>query len=197
MTGSVVAGMQQGTYGNQFAGVNLNNNTGKKNSYLNLNYSRRTNLEHIQTNRLFAVDSVLQQDARTKYPATNYFASYGISDSLGSRWYIDFAGSVNYQTFDNSTENQNLVKKISTGETISSSLNSVNYQGKYVRFSNGISFVRKIDSASEWLTDFYYSYDRNRNDQQYNTYFYLPLVFDYRALVPQTVTAATSSLPPT
>ena len=29
MTGSVNAGMQQGTYGNQFLGFNLNNNDGK------------------------------------------------------------------------------------------------------------------------------------------------------------------------
>jgi iron complex outermembrane recepter protein len=180
LTGSAVAGFQQGTYGNQFAGLNLNNNTGTKSSYLNFNYSRRNNFEHIQTNRLFAIDSVLQQDARTKYPATNYFASYGISDSMNSTWYVDFAGSVNYQTFNNTTENENLIKKISTGETISSSLNNVDYSGKYLRFSNGITFSRKIDSASDWANDFYYSYDRNRNDQQYATYFYLPLVFDYQ-----------------
>jgi len=177
LTGSVVAGMQQGDYGNQFAGINLNNNTGKKNSYLNLNYGRRNNFERIQTDRLFAVDSVLQQDARTKYPAINYFASYGISDSLSAKWYVDFAGSIMYQTFNNSTQNENLIKKISTSETISNSLNTVNYSGKYLRFSNGISFNRKIDSVSEWMNDFYFSYDRNRNNQQYNTYYYSPILF--------------------
>ena len=177
LTGSVVAGFQQGTYGNQFAGFNLNNNTGSRSSYLNLNYSHRTNFEHIQTNRLFAVDSLLQQDARTRYPAANYFASYGISDSLNSKWYVDFAGSVNFQTFDNTTENQNLVKKISTDQTLSSSLNTVDYSGTYLRLSNGISFNRKIDSVSEWLNDFYYSYDRNRNNQQYTTNYYFPFVF--------------------
>src|SRR5436190_10531833 len=123
LTGSVVAGMQQGDYGNQFAGLNLNNNTGKKNSYLNLNYSRRNNFERIQTDRLFSLDSVLHQDARTKYPATNYFTSYGISDSLNAKWYVDFAGSINYQTFNNFTQNENMIKKISTGETVSKSLN--------------------------------------------------------------------------
>jgi len=177
LTGSAVAGMQQGHYGNQFLGLNLNNNTGKKSSYLNLNYSRRTTFERIQTNRLFAVDSILQQDAGTKYPATNYFASYGISDSISAKWFVDFAGSITYQTFDNSTANKNLIRKISTNETISNSLNAVNYNGKYLRLSNGITFSRKIDSASEWSNDFYYSYDRNRNDQQYNTYLYSPAIF--------------------
>jgi iron complex outermembrane recepter protein len=177
LTGSVVAGMQQGDYGNQLAGLNLNNNTGKKSSYLNLNYSRRNSFERIKTDRLFAVDSVLQQDAGTKYPATNYFTSYGISDSLGAKWFVDFAGSFTYQTFDNSTANKNLIKKISTNEIISNSLNNVDYNGKYLRISNGITFTRKIDSVSEWSNDFYYSYDRNRNNQQYYTNFYSPVIF--------------------
>jgi iron complex outermembrane recepter protein len=176
LTGSVVAGMQQGNYGNRFIGLNLNNNTGKKSSYLNLNYSRRNNFERIKTDRLFAVDSVLQQDATTKYPASNYFASYGISDSIGTKWFVDFAGSVTYQTFDNSTDNKNIIRKISTNEIISNSLNTVRYNGNYLRLSNGITFSRKIDSVSEWSNDFYYSYDRNRNNQQYNTSFYSPAI---------------------
>jgi len=177
LTGSIVAGMQQGDYGNQFAGLNLNNNTGKKNYYVNLNYSRRNNFERIQTDRLFSLDSVLHQDARTKYPATNYFASYGISDSLSAKWYVDFAGSLNYQTFDNFTQNENMIKKFSTGEMVSKSLNAVSYSGKYLRLSNGISFSYRIDSASEWTNDFYFSYDRNRNHQQYQTLYYSPVVF--------------------
>jgi hypothetical protein len=177
LTGSVVAGMQQGDYGNQFIGLNLNSNTGNKSSYLNLNYSRRNNFERIKTDRLFAVDSVLQQDAATKYPATNYFASYGISDSIGAKWFVDFAGSVTYQTFDNTTQNKNVISKISTNEIISNSLNTVNYNGNYLRLSNGITFSRKIDSLSEWSNDFYYAYDRNRNNQKYNTNFYSPGIF--------------------
>jgi hypothetical protein len=177
LTGSINAGMQQGTYGNQFVGFNLNNNSGRKSSYINLNYSRRNNFERIQTDRFFAPDSVLQQDAYTKYPATNYFTSYGFSDSLGAKWYLDFAGSVVYQTFDNSTKNKNQIEKISTGEIISNSLNAVSYTGGYFRISNGISFNRKIDSVSEWSNDFYYSHDRNRITQEYDTYFYIPAAF--------------------
>jgi len=177
LTGSAVIGVQQGSYGNQFTGLNLNNNTGNKSSYLNLNYSRRNNLEQIQTDRLFAVDSILQQDARTKYTAVNYFTSYGISDSLSAKWYVDFAGSITYQTFDNTTGNTNLIQKISTKEIINNSLNHIVYKGNYLRLSNGITFSRKIDSASEWANDFYYAYDRNRADQRYTTFFYAPVVF--------------------
>ena len=59
MTGSINGGMQQGTYGNQFIGFNLNNNDGKKSSYVNLNYSKRNNYEKIITDRIFAPDSML------------------------------------------------------------------------------------------------------------------------------------------
>lgn len=177
MTGSVTAGLQQGEYGNQFVGFNLNNNTGKRNSYFNLNYSRRNNFERIQTDRLFAVDSILQQDAQTKYPATNYFLSYGISDSLGKKWFVDFAGSAMYQTFDNTTKNINIIKKLSSNEMLSNSLNNVDYSGNYLRLSNGITFILKIDSVSDWSNDFYFAYDRNKTNQQYNTSFSYPVNF--------------------
>ena len=177
MTGSVTAGLQQGIYGNQFIGFNLNNNNGRRSSYINLNYSRRNSYEHIQTNRLLAADTVLKQDAYTTYPADNYFLSYGVSDSTGKKWYVDLAGSIVYQTFDNFTNTNNIISKFSNDQTLSNSLNRVEYKGNYWRLSNGITFSKKIDSASEWANDFYFSYDRNRINQGYNTYYYLPAVY--------------------
>lgn len=176
MTGSVNAGMQQGTYGNQFIGFNLTNNDGKKNSYINLNFSNRNSYDRYVTNRLFTKDSVLQQNAYTTYPAHSYFVAYGISDSLGSKWFVDFAGSATYHVFDNQTQTQNFVESISTGLPSSNSLNRVEYKGNYLRLSNGIDFVLKIDSASDWSNDFYFSYDRNRINQQYNTLYYTPFL---------------------
>lgn len=54
LTGSVNAGIQQGTYGNQFIGFSLNNNDGKKSSSLNINYNHRDSYEQIKTDRIFA-----------------------------------------------------------------------------------------------------------------------------------------------
>src|SRR5688572_7650004 len=70
-TGSVYTGMNQGEYGNQFGGFNLSNNNGEVTSYVNLNYGRRTTFEHIHTDRLFTADSILSQDASTKYFSQN------------------------------------------------------------------------------------------------------------------------------
>lgn len=177
VTGSVTAGLQQGVYGNRFVGFNLNNNTGRRNSYLNLNYSNRNSYERIQTNRVLGADTVLHQNAYTTYPADNYFLSYGISDSIGKKWYVDFAGSVVFQTFDNLTNTTNAISKFSNDQTLSNSLNKVEYKGNYWRLSNGITFSKKMDSASEWSNDFYFSYDRNRINQGYNTYYYSPSAY--------------------
>ena len=71
-TGSVNAGMNQGVYGNQFVGLNLNNSSGKLNTYINLQYSRRNTYDQIKTDRLFAADSILSQDAFTSLPGQQF-----------------------------------------------------------------------------------------------------------------------------
>ena len=55
VTGSANAGMNQGVYGTQFAGLNMNNSNGRNTSYLNLQISRRNTFEEINTNRFFAM----------------------------------------------------------------------------------------------------------------------------------------------
>jgi hypothetical protein len=175
MTGSITAGMQQGDYGNQFMGFNLNTNDGKKSSYINLNYSRRNTYERIITDRIFAPDSMLGQNAFTRYASAAYFAGYGLTYSVGKKWDIDFAGSASLNESDNNTANRSVIKKISTSETLTDNLNKVNNNGTSLIISNGIEFKLKIDSiGSEWVTDFYYTYAHNKPDQRFNTTFYTP-----------------------
>src|ERR671933_1374429 len=56
LTGSVNAGFNQGRFGNQFVGVNLNNAQNGRTAYLNLNYTNRNTYEEIRTNRKFSPD---------------------------------------------------------------------------------------------------------------------------------------------
>src|ERR1019366_737993 len=67
MTGSANAGMNQGTYGNQFAGIMISNNDGKWNTSLTLQASRRETGERLKTDRQIAGDSVFSQNAYTRY----------------------------------------------------------------------------------------------------------------------------------
>lgn len=175
MTGSAVAGMQQGSYGNQFFSFNLNNNTGKKNSFINLNYSKRNSFEEIITDRFFAPDSMLSQQAFTKYPGTVYFGGFGVTNSLAKSWDIDYGGSVSYNNFDNNTENLSAIKKISSDDTITNNLNRVNNNGYTLNIRNGFEFTKKLDTVgSEWDNDLFHNYTENNSNQAFSTFYYSP-----------------------
>lgn len=176
MTGSINAGLQQGRYGNQFIGFNLNNNDGKKSSYLNVNYSRRNSYEQIKTDRLFAPDSVLSQDAFTKYPGNNYYAAYGLTYELTKKWEITYDASLSYNQFENRSENNNIIKKISSSQVLSSSLNGVANDGSSLTLGTGVESKFKIDSlGSEWTNDTWYSHSINKSDQSFFTRYTAPV----------------------
>ncbi|MBK6938062.1 MAG: TonB-dependent receptor [Chitinophagaceae bacterium] len=171
MTGSINAGMQQGTYGNRFAGFNLNNNDGTKSYYINMNYNRRNNYENVITNRLFAADSMLSQDAFTKYTTDSYFAGYGINFFKSKKWDFEFSGNINLNNSDNYTDNLNVIKKISASQIIASSPNIVFNKGTSLVIGNGIETKLKIDTlGSEWSNNVFYYNSHNTSEQYYSTF---------------------------
>ncbi len=175
ITGSINGGFQQGVYGNQFIGFNLNNNDGRKSYYINLNYGSRNSYENIVSSRLFAPDSSLKQDAYTTYPTDTYYAGYGINYNLGKKWNIDFSGNINLNKSDNTTENGSEISKISTAQVLTSNMNRVNNQNSSLVIGNGIETKLKIDSiGSEWSNNVFFYFSHNTSDQLYATTFYNP-----------------------
>lgn len=176
MTGSINAGMQQGTYGNQFMGFNINNNNGRKSSNLNFNYSRRNSFEQIITDRIFTSDSMLSQDAYTKYPGSNLYGSFGITYELSKKWELTYDATASYNQFDNNSENINELIKISTGEIFSNSLNKVNNEGSNFSIGTGFETKYKIDSlGSEWTNDTWYNHSINKSNQLFSTSYDSPI----------------------
>lgn len=178
VTGSVTAGMQQGTYGNQFAGFNLNNNDGVRTSFINLNYNRRTTYEKIVTDRLFAADSLLGQTAFTRYPAEAWFAGLGHVFPAGRKWELDVGTSVSLNRYDNQTDNRSGIRKLSTGQPLSDNLNHIENEGYTLNYRAGLEGKKKLDTlGSEWNNDVFYNFTRNRTDQLYGSTFFLPASF--------------------
>jgi iron complex outermembrane receptor protein len=101
LTGSVNAGFQQGVYGNQIAGINLSYQAGDKSAYLNLNGSRRGSLERLSTGRYLDDDSLLRQDAETRYGSGNMFLGYGLSKRFKDKLDLSYDGRVNRSRTDN------------------------------------------------------------------------------------------------
>ena len=177
MTGSANIGMNQGTYSNRFAGININNNNGRRTSYVNIQVSQRNTYEQIKTNRIFAPDSLLSQDAYTRYPTNSYYAGYGLSYEWNKKLDINYDGRVSYNYSRNGTENLSEISKISTGEIITRNENQVKNSAKSLNFTQGLALKYKMDTVgSEWTTDLSFTYAPNNSEQLFNTVFLIPQI---------------------
>ena len=177
LTGSVNAGFNQGRVGNRFAGINLNNNNGKVGSYVNLQWSQRNNRELLNSNRTFALDSLLNQQSKTFYPVNSYFIGYGINWEVNKRCNINYDGRININQSNNNSTNLSQIKQISTGNVVESNNVAVDNDGRNRNFSQSISGKYKIDSlGSEWSTDLSFNYAPNNTTQTFNSIFYEPVM---------------------
>lgn len=175
LTGSINAGFNQGRYGNQFLGFNLNNNNGKLSSYLNLNVSRRGSFEELNTDRNFAPDTILRQSALTKYPANSYYLGYGLNYSVNDKWDLSYDGRLSYNLNRNNSSNESVIQKVSNGEVVSDNVALINNKAKNYSITQGFNARKKLDSAgSEWTTDLSFTYSPNNTDQIFNTQFLQP-----------------------
>ncbi|HEV7333673.1 MAG TPA: TonB-dependent receptor [Flavisolibacter sp.] len=178
LTGSVNAGMNQGRYGNQFLGFNLNNSNGPLSSYLNVQVSRRNSFEELTTDRLFAQDTALNQEALTKFPASSYYLGYGINYSPSDRWDLSYDGRLSYNRSRNNSANQSTIRKISTGQVLTDNIAYINNQQNNFSITQGLNARYKIDSlGSEWTTDLSFNYSPNNTDQLFYTNYLIPVPF--------------------
>ncbi len=175
LTGSVNAGLNQGIYGNQFAGFSLNNNNGKLNSYINTQFTFRNTYEQIKTDRKFSADSLLSQDAYTKFPGKSFYTGFGIGYEVTKKWELNYDGRISINNNKNASTNRSFIEKISTADLLVNNLATVNNNAGSFGLNQSVTAKYKIDSTgSEWSTDISYNYNKNTNDQAYNTSFLIP-----------------------
>jgi iron complex outermembrane receptor protein len=175
LTGSVNTGFNQGVYGNQFAGLSLNNSSGKLNSYINVQFSRRNSYDQIKTDRLFAADSILKQDAYTHYPGNTFYVGGGFGYELNNKWAINYDGRISLNNSKNNTINGSDISKVSSKDVITSNLANVQTQAGSTSISQSISTKYKIDSTgSEWTNDLSFTANPNTSSQNFSTSFMIP-----------------------
>ena len=174
ITGSVNGGIQQGNYGSQYVGLNLNNNNGKKSSSFNVNYNRRNYYERITNDRQFVPDSVLSQDAFTKYPSDAWFGQYIVTYAPG-KWEIELSGQATLNLADNETNTRNIISKISNGQVRSDNNNFIANENRSVVIGAGIEPRLKIDTlGSEWSSNIYYFNSQYTSEQVFTTTYTIP-----------------------
>lgn len=178
VTGSVNAGVNQGRYGNQFVGFNLNNNNGKLSSYLTLQASKRNSFDELVSNRNFTSDSVLKQDAVTKYPAYSYYIGYGINYAINDKWEWSYDGRVSYNINKSNSTNESVKQRLSNGGISADNLAAINNNAKTFSLNQGLNLKYKMDSlGSTWTTDLSYTLTPTNTDQLFTTAFVLPAAF--------------------
>jgi iron complex outermembrane recepter protein len=180
LTGSINAGFNQGRYGNQFVGINLNNSSGKLSSYININASKRNSFEEIITNRKFSQDSVLRQNALTKYPASSYYIGYGINYAINNKWEWSYDGRLSYNINKSNSSNESVKEQVSTENIGAQNFAFIRNNAKNFSINQGLNLKYKIDSVgSTWTTDLSYTHSPNNTDQLFTTSFLLPNSFTF------------------
>lgn len=181
LTGSLNAGFNQGRYGNQYLGFNLNNSSGKWTSYLNVQASKQARFEELITDRLLVTDTTLNlltQSALTKYPTNSYYLGYGAGYSASEKWDLNYDGRISYNWSRNNSANESIIRRISTGQPLIDNIAYINNRQNTYSISQGFNARYKIDSAgSEWTTDLSFTYSPNNTTQLFSTDFLVPAAF--------------------
>jgi len=168
LNGSVNTGFNQGQYGNQFAGVNLNNTNDKYNAYLNTQYNNNNGYSINNTNRFLSNDAVIIQKARTQSPSNSFYVGYGIGKNWKEKWEFNYDGRISNNVFDNRTKNNaGLVNNFSYSMPVLNESN-INNKGNNYNINQSFRSKYKLDTLSgEWITDISVNYSEAATHQNY------------------------------
>lgn len=169
LNGSVNTGFNQGQYGNQFAGVNLNNTNDKYNAYLNTQFNNNNGYSINNTNRFLSENSVIIQKARTQNPSNSFYVGYGIGKNWKEKWELNYDGRISNNVFDNRTKNNaGLVNNLEYSLPVLNE-SSINNKGNNYNINQSFRSKYKLDTLSgEWVTDISVNYSEAATHQNYS-----------------------------
>lgn len=179
-TGSVNLGMNQGAYGNRFAGFNINDSNERSTFYLNANYNHRDLVEDLNSIRFLSADSVLRQSARTRLPADQGNLGFGLNHDASEKWNLSYDGRANLSFSKTVARNLNLIEA-ADNQRLSENDNRIENNGHFLSIQQDLGANYKMDTlGSEWDTKFSYVYSRNTLEQDYLSSFITPFDFNIR-----------------
>lgn len=175
LTGSANAAFNQGRFGAQSAGINLNNVVGNRSSYLNLSFNRRNSFDSLWSEREITSRLLLTQRAYTTTPSKSLYVGFGIGRSFTKKLEINTDTRFSYNPYGTTTTNLNT--QTNAEQVVGLSTNTVNNKAKAISFEQGVSGKFKLDSlGSELTADFSYNYFSRNNDQNFSTLSNLPVL---------------------
>lgn len=177
LTGSMNAGFNQGKYGNQFAGFNLNHSDGPRSSYLNVNTNKRNGYDQINTARELGTDSLLQQFSRTITPGNGLYIGAGMNRELNTKLTIGLDTRININRSRSENENPTDIFRKSNNQVFFSTLSQTENNARSINTNVAVNAKYKLDTiGSELNQDLSYSFDPTQNEQTLDNRFLLPFV---------------------
>ncbi len=172
LNGSINTGLNQGQYGNQFLGVNLNNTNDKYNAYLNTQYNNNNGYSINNTNRFLSADSLIMQKARTQSPSNSFYVGYGVGKTYKEKWELNYDGRISNNVYNNTTNNK--AGLVFNNPTAIPVLNQsiINNKGNNYNINQSFRSKYKLDTLSgEWVTDVSVNYSEAATHQNYSNQF--------------------------
>ena len=167
----------QGIYSTQTAGVNINKNAGKLNSYLSYQFTNRNNYEELNSDRQIRTDSsLLAQRAYTTYPSLNNYFGGGLDFELTKKFNIGYDLRINQSASKSHALNSNDVFKDPASTLLARSESNTNNSNHSLYIGNNFSSKYKFDSTgSEWTVEVDYNYYNYKNAQDYYNRYDFPV----------------------
>ena len=175
-TGSISMGMNQGFYGNRFAGFSLNNNSGKLTSYLNVNYNHNETREIIHSVRSLVQDTILHQTSINKPVSEQGYIGYGISYDATPKLNLSYDGRLSGSLPSNSQHSNSLIQN--TAELLLyDNDNLTKSNSEFLNIQQDFGIIKKFDTiGSDLNTKLSYSFNNNTAWQKYTSDYSFPII---------------------
>ncbi len=172
--GSANIGMNQGFYGNQFAGGSFNTSGDKYTFYLNGNYNHNDKVEDIHSSRELMVDTTLFQTVRNREQRHQAFLGYGTNYDFNKKLSLSYDGRLNAGFPKTENKNDNQIDD-SHENLLAESHNRINNNSSQLNLQQDLEFTWKIDTGDSRLdTKLSYNLNYNNTNQDYKTTYTSP-----------------------
>ncbi len=173
--GSVSAGMNQGRYGNRFAGFSYNNSSDKSAIYINGNYNINDRLDEINSVRLLKDESTVVQTSDNRNKQHSPMLGFGITFDPGKKTSFSYDGRINVNFRNSDAKNLNIVQD-KEHHLLSESTNITESESFFFNMQQDFGCKVKLDTTgSEIDNKISYTFIQNAQDQNISTHFILPI----------------------
>jgi len=173
--GSINSSMNQGNFGNQSAGFNLNNGGENQSSYLNLNYLKRDGLDELNSSRNGSLNSLIIQNAKTRTPGSQAFLGFGYNREIRKSWNINTDTRINVNGNKSDAENVTSIQSAEK-QIISNNVNAIQNNNDFLSVNQDLGLNVKKDSIGfEWDTKVSFTYNLTNAAQLYSSSFSSPV----------------------